>query len=124
MEAENDTEGQHELSVSSSGTSLVAADGGMSSRKLWYGIGTSLAIVLGGVFFAFVPGFRTGYDTYIAGLMGVLALYVGGNVANKHVVAKHLAAQAKAGTAKKLVDTDEPDPVPPVEPLPPDGDEQ
>lgn len=76
--------------------SLAQKDGGYSSRKLWYGIGTSVAIVLGGVFYALCTGFRTGYETYIAGLMGVFGLYLGANVTARHVTAKHVTDLAKA----------------------------
>lgn len=101
-------------------SSRVTADSGLSSRKLWFGIGTSAAIVLGGIFYAFVEGFRTGYETYIGGLMGVLALYVGGNVANKHIVSKHLVNQAVA--IGNIQATSKSEPKAPIEPLPPNDE--
>lgn len=71
---------------------LDIRDGGFWSRKLLYSIGTSVAIVGGGFLAAYVDGFRPIYETYIGGLMGVLALYLGVNVGNKFVVGKNLAA--------------------------------
>lgn len=70
---------------------IDVSDGGGKSRKLWFSIGIAFAIVLGGVFYAFVEGFRDGYDVYVTGLLGVLAAYSGANIGNKMVIAKHVA---------------------------------
>lgn len=70
---------------------LDPSDGGPWSRKLWFSIGTVACIMLGGVAFALIPGFRDGYSTYVEGLLGIAGLFLGGNVANKMVVAKHIA---------------------------------
>lgn len=121
-QTENDSHEGTTVSVSAQGVSYVQADGGYSSRKLWYGIGTSIAILAGGVFYAFCAGFRPGYETMIAGLMGVLALYTGGNVAAKHVVGRQVAAAAQQAATQLSTKVD-PGPRPPVEPLPPDGGE-
>ncbi len=118
MDTDNYSHEDTEMRVSAPGVDLAYADKGLASRKLLYGIGTSIAIIVGGIFYAFCAGFRTGYETYIAGLMGVLALYTGGNVAAKHVISKHIQAQQAAQLAAPG-----PTPRPPVEPLPPDGDE-
>lgn len=123
---DNDTQNSEETTaVDDSGMGTFAADGGFTSRKLWFGIGTSIAIVGGGVFYAFVDGFRNGYETYIMGLLGVLGLYVGGNVTHKFALAKHvanvatanIASQSSALTAVKTA-ASKPQPKPPVEPLP------
>ena len=68
---------------------LDPSDGGFSSRKLWYAIGTSIAIIGVGVFSVFFPGLRPSVESVIGGLLGALAIYAGSNVSNKWVVGKN-----------------------------------
>lgn len=82
--------------------SLDPKDGGYASRKLWYSVGTSIAIVVVGTFSGFWPPFRPGLETVVGGLLGVLALYLGGNVSNKWVVAKNLVTKTAEEAAKKI----------------------
>jgi hypothetical protein len=81
-----------------SADTLDPSDGGPWSRKLWFSIGAIVVIVGGGVFFAFVPGFRDGYGTLTEGVLGVCGLFLGANVGNKMVIAKHIATM----TATKM----------------------
>jgi hypothetical protein len=111
-QADADTDG---ISASAPGVQYVAGDKGFGSRKLVYGMATSVAIALGGVLAAFVPAFVPVYPIYIGGLTGVLALYTGGNIVQRHVVGRHVVAlQQQPGAA--------PAPKPPVEPLPYEGE--
>jgi hypothetical protein len=64
-------------------------DNGFNSRKLWFAVGTSLAIVAVGLVAAFYPSFRPGLETVVGGQLGALALYLGSNVSNKWVLAKN-----------------------------------
>lgn len=126
-------------------TTLDPADGGYSSRKLWYAIGTSLLIFGAGLLSAFVPAFRSGLETIVGGLVGALAVYAGANVSSRWVTGKSMttigpqgpsyggyvggygdpyspynpgyAPQAPYGVTGAPI-TDQPDPRPPVEPVP------
>lgn len=103
------------ITATGTGVQYVAGDKGFSSRKLVYGMATSVAIVAGGVLAAFVPAFVPVYPIYIGGLTGVLALYTGGNIAQRHVVGRHVVQMAKAPPGVQAPA------LPPVEPLPYEG---
>ncbi len=90
---------------------LRDADGGYASRKLWFAVGTSFAIVGIGVLAAFVSTFRPCLETVVGGVIGVYALYAGANVGGKLAI-------GKAGSYVANVEASEPTPKPPVEPLP------
>ena len=60
-------------------------DSGFLSRKFWYSVGTSLAVLGVGLLAAYWPPFRTNLEAVIGGLIGVLALYSGSNITNKWV---------------------------------------
>lgn len=55
-------------------------DGGAKSRKLWFSLYTSSLIVLSGYVCSILPAMVPLFDTMVGGLVGVLALYLGGNV--------------------------------------------
>lgn len=63
-------------------------DGGMKSRKFWFAIGTSALLFVGGLVAASCPAFGANYETLTGGLLGVLAIYLGGNVGAKYVLKK------------------------------------
>lgn len=108
-EADGDVD---QIEASAPGLKYVANDKGFGSRKLVYGMATSVAIALGGVLAAFVPAFVPVYPIYIGGLTGVLALYTGGNIVQRHVVGRHVVAiQQQPGALPPAIK-------PPVEPLP------
>lgn len=67
-------------------------DGGARSRKLWLAAGTSLGIVGVALLAARIPALVPLFDTLVGGLLGVLALYLGGNVAAKQVLKKQSSA--------------------------------
>jgi hypothetical protein len=107
---------------------LRDADGGFSSRKLWYAIGTSVAIVGVGILAAFMPLFRSSLETVVGGLCGTLAIYAGANVTGKWAIGKAASYggygmpygggygyQPQVGVT---VMGGQPDPRPPVEPIP------
>jgi hypothetical protein len=58
-------------------------DGGIKSRKLWFAVGTALAIILSS---KFVPVGL--YPEAVSGLTIVLGIYVGGNAGVKFLGAK------------------------------------
>lgn len=58
-------------------------DGGMSSRKFLFAIGTGALIFIGFVLSAVFPNFGNQFGELIGGLLGCLGLYLGGNVMGK-----------------------------------------
>lgn len=58
------------------------------SRKLHFSLLCLALITLGFVMAAYFPAAQAMYVQYVAGILGVLTLYLGGNVGNKYVVAK------------------------------------
>jgi hypothetical protein len=115
---------------------LRDADGGYSSRKLWYAIGTSVAIVGVGLVAAFVPLFRSSLETVVGGLCGTLAIYAGANVTGKWAIGKAASYGGYGmpyddgsgygfggygggyGNVNVNVSPGRPNPRPPVEPIP------
>ena len=73
-------------------TDDTSHDGGYSSRKLWYSIGTSGLIFIGAILSGKWSVFGPHYETMISGLIGVLALYLGGNVSNRFLMGKVIAS--------------------------------
>lgn len=86
-------------------------DNGLSSRKLWYAIGTSIGILVVGLISALWPAFRPTAETIVGGLLGSLALYSGANVGNKFVMGKVASALSQS-------DPERPQGTPPIEPHP------
>ena len=104
---------------------LQEADGGYSSRKLWYAIGTSVAIVAVGLVAAWVPLFRSSLETVVGGLCGTLAIYAGANVTGKWAICKAASygglgdsPYPYGGGGYGVNVNVRPDPRPPVEPIP------
>lgn len=65
-------------------------DGGYASRKLWFGIGTSTVICLLAILGAWIlPELLPQLPTVIGGLIGVLGIFVGGNLGSKFLVSRH-----------------------------------
>ena len=75
---------------------LDPGDGNFISRKLWFSIGTSVLIFIGGILAGVWKLFDTHYESMISGLLGVLGLYLGSNVSSKYITGKHLASIANA----------------------------
>ena len=63
-------------------------DGGYSSRKFTFAVLTSIELAILGLFAAKYPSLQVVYSTMSGALLGVLALYLGGNVASRHVTLK------------------------------------
>lgn len=63
-------------------------DGGLASRKLWFAVFTSLAVVLGAAAAVKWPLFSPNYEVMIGGLLGVLGIYLTGNLGAKYVLGK------------------------------------
>jgi hypothetical protein len=64
------------------------ADGKYRSRKFWLTI-VALALIVGvAMVSAFFAPIQAVYATMVSGVLGVCALYFGGNVAAKHVLHK------------------------------------
>lgn len=64
------------------------ADGQYKSRKLWLTIVAIVLIVGAAIASAFWLPLQAVYATMVSGILGVCALYFGGNVAAKHVLCK------------------------------------
>ena len=72
------------------------SDKGLASRKLWFSIGTAIAIIGGAIFCGFVPAAVPVYPELVGGLLAVQAIYLGGNVFNKFAIGKvHVSAMEK-----------------------------
>ena len=71
------------------------ARGGFVSRKLWFSIGTAVAIIACGIFCGFVPAAIPVYPELVGGLLAVLFVYTGGNVANKWTIGKIQMGESK-----------------------------
>lgn len=71
-------------------------DGGAKSRKLWYAVGTSVAILICGFWSSYHPTFVPVLAEIVGGLLGALGLYLTGNVGGKAVLGriKNTASQA------------------------------
>lgn len=63
---------------------------GMKSRKFWFSVGTCAIVAAGGALGAWKPAFAPLYPEFIAGVLGALTIYCGGNIAH-HVVAGKFA---------------------------------
>lgn len=87
----DDTQPTPDAPATLSPATLDPTDGSWGSRKLWFSVGTSVAIMLGGVFYAFMPAFQSGFEIYCTALLACLSAFLGANVGNKMVVAKHIA---------------------------------
>jgi membrane protein DedA with SNARE-associated domain len=73
-------------------------DGGVKSRKLWYSVGTSVLIFGAGLIAARWTAFQPSLATIVGGLLGALSLFIGGNVAGKHVLGKVAPTQPSQPT--------------------------
>jgi hypothetical protein len=62
---------------------------GFKSRKLWYAVSTSIAIVACAVGAAFWPAFGVNFGELIGGLLGALAIYTGTNIGSKLIQGKN-----------------------------------
>lgn len=65
-------------------------DNGYASRKLWFSIGTSALIVIGAAVVGFLPSAAPVYPEMVMGLLGVLTVFVGGNLGAKFLTGKTL----------------------------------
>lgn len=112
---------------------LRDADGGYASRKLWYAVGTSVAVVLMGLLAAWIPMFRSSLEVVVGGLCGTLAIYVGANVTGKWAIGKansynpvynsgynanHFGGENPYYDEYEVTGQPQPRPRPPVEPIP------
>lgn len=88
--------------------SLDPADGGMSSRKLWFAVITSAFIFAGAALAGIWPMFSPNYDAMVGGLLGALTIYVGGNLGAKWTIGKHTSGSdnvenaASGGEAEEI----------------------
>lgn len=72
------------------------SDGGVTSRKMWFCVGTSLSVILSGLF---IPAAI--FSEVVMGLISVCAIYVGGNAATKWVATRHLTRTPAPAPSKK-----------------------
>lgn len=97
-------------------------DGGIRSRKLWYGVGTSVSIVLISILAAWkLPALLPALEVVIGGLLAAYGIFVGANVGGKFTIG---GAVAKNPSPAPVQPVQRPTPSPgvegpPVEPLPP-----
>ncbi|NDC25724.1 MAG: hypothetical protein EBZ49_16560 [Proteobacteria bacterium] len=66
-------------------------DGGYKSRKLWLAFFAIGAVFAGALCSAKWQAFGAVYDTLVGGVVGIVAAYFTGNVANKFVVTRRAA---------------------------------
>lgn len=87
---------------------LASTDGGFKSRKLLFAILTSLLIFGGGILAGKFQWFGPHYETMIGGLIGVLTVYLTGNVGSRWIAGNHAVALAgKVESEQETVDTPE-----------------
>jgi hypothetical protein len=74
-------------------------DGGLKSRKLWICVGGLVLLtvmVFVGCHYAAVAGM---YAEYVGGILGVLGIYTGTNIAARASAAKHVGAKLADASA-------------------------
>lgn len=76
---------------------LAQADGGYASRKFWFSVGTVAVILLEAALCGLWPALIPLYGEMVGGTLGVLALYVTGNVSSKWLIAKSNPAVTFSG---------------------------
>jgi hypothetical protein len=96
------------------------SDNGFSSRKLWICVGGLVlltAMVIVGCHCAAIAGM---YAEYVGGVLGVLGIYTGTNIAGRMSNAKHIGSKLADAANDSSDDTPEGDPSskPPIEPHP------
>jgi hypothetical protein len=72
------------------------ADGGWKSRKLWLSVFCLIllsAFVGAACKWASIAGL---YSEFVAGVLGVLSIFIGGNAATRYGATKHVATQLAA----------------------------
>lgn len=74
-------------------------DGGLTSRKLWLAVLTQVFLVLVALLTTAIPSLAPLYSTIAGSLVGVLAIYCGGNVATRWVHKDETGGEGKAGSA-------------------------
>jgi hypothetical protein len=67
---------------------LDERDGGLASRKLWFCVGTALAMIATWFCTGFIHSLQPTFDTVIGGILAISGLYLTGNVASRWVAAK------------------------------------
>lgn len=67
----------------------TAGDNGFSSRKLWFSVFSTLAIMFGAIMSAWKPTFRTCFESYCGACIAVLSIYSGSNLGHRYITAKH-----------------------------------
>jgi hypothetical protein len=88
-------------------------DGGLASRKLWFGIGSSGAICVLAILGAWcLPALLPVLPEVIGGLIGVLSLYIGGNLGAKFLVSRHTVQMAGSTTTDETESVEKPQPKP------------
>lgn len=60
-------------------------DGGAASRKLWLSVFTQVLIMIAALASTAIPSLQPLFSTLSGSLVGVLALYIGGNVGTRWV---------------------------------------
>lgn len=75
---------------------LDPKDGGVRSRKLWYAVGTSMAILLVAVLAgSYMPALVPMLPEVYGALIAVLSIYSGANFAGKWNISKYAQATQK-----------------------------
>jgi hypothetical protein len=75
-------------------------EGKKASRKYRLALISLGIIMIGWGVVGYVTNLAPVYAELIAGVLGVLTIYYGGNVANKHIVGKQLVELEKKSTKK------------------------
>lgn len=85
----------------------MMADGGILSRKMWYSIGTSIAIVGVGIMSALWPAFRPGLETIVGALIATLGIYCGSNVGAKWTLGKTMQGLNNVQQNEQIIELDD-----------------
>lgn len=72
------------------------------SRKLIVIVGIAAVLTIAWVVTAFFPLLQPGFTTLAGGLVGLAGVYATGNVAEKYVLGRHLAASQKLASAERI----------------------
>jgi hypothetical protein len=80
---------------------IPEASGTLASRKFILTVSTILLITAVSILAVWFPAIPAVLPTFIGGILGVLSLYMTGNIMNKYVVGKQLTETKGPETIKK-----------------------
>lgn len=82
-------------------------DGGWKSRKLWFGFYATALLFVGMVYAAKEPATAALYGEFVGGIVGIVTIVLGGNIAGKWV-----AGDAAKKLPAEVIEATKPDPKP------------